>query len=155
MRSAAGPRSRRPGAGLGARRATAATHLRSRHPVLELPPLRLEAIEPDDFDCRDVRDKEGDGRDLRAEQAPYLVADREEELVGWHPARHQRRHLSQRRLLVGEPCERLARLGIRDRGPDEPRELLEALLGIRRQCAAAGDDHRAPEATFHFDRARY
>ena len=69
---------------------------------------------------------------MGAEEAPDLVADGPEDLVGLRTARDQRRHAPQRRLLVGELCKRLPGLRIRDRRCNQLREPLEPLLGVAR-----------------------
>jgi hypothetical protein len=70
-----------------------------------------------------------DRRRIRAEDATDLLADGREDLVGPHPLGHQRRQPAQHRLLLGKPCERLACLGILDRGRQQLGEVGETRLG--------------------------
>ena len=62
--------------------------------------------------------------------------------------RDERGDAPQRGLLVGEAGELDARLGVRDGGGDELRELLERGLGVGRQGRAGEHrrDHRSPDA---------
>ena len=95
-----------------------------------------------------------DRRHIRAEQATDLLADGREDHVGPHALRHQCRQSAQRRLLLGKPCESLARLGILDRGREQLGEVGQTRLGAWRQrvLLCGGGDHRAPEASRHDDR---
>jgi hypothetical protein len=73
--------------------------------------------------------------------------------LGGRLLRDEYRHVPQRRLLLGEPLHFRARPGVRDRGRDQIRESLQAILGVRwQQRVSRRDDHRAPEPALYFDR---
>jgi hypothetical protein len=104
MRSAAG-------------RASGAVHVEGSHPLLELP------VHADREGCADLARRADvtdplavvvvpdDRRRVRTDEPPDLVADRGEELVGPDAVRHEHGNTPERRLLVGEVLESLARLG--------------------------------------------
>jgi hypothetical protein len=66
------------------------------------------------------------------EQPPDLLGDRGEQSLVRHPACHQSCDAPQRCLLLGQPGETTAALGVRDRRRHEVRELGEARLDVRR-----------------------
>jgi transposase-like protein len=76
--------------------------------------------------------------EMRAEQPPDLFGDRREQLRWRYPARHQRRHPAQGRLLLDQPGKPGAALGIRDRRRQKLRERGQARLGVRRQRLLRG-----------------
>ena len=83
-------------------------------------------------------------RQVDRKQPPDLVRDRREHLLRPRPARHQRRHPPQRRLLLGQPGEPGAALGVGDRRRQQLRELGQADLGVRGHrllLARAGGHH--------------
>ena len=54
-------------------------------------------------------------REIDRKQPPDLLGDRREQLLGRHAARDERRDPPQRRLLLGQPGQAGAALGVRDR----------------------------------------
>ena len=90
---------------------------------------RPVALEPDN------------GRDVRAEECLCLAGDRVEQRSRLDSARHERRHSSQRGLLVGEPLDLGTRLRIRNRRGGEVGELREPLLGVGRARLVSGRRH--------------
>ena len=86
-------------------------------------------------------------------QLPDLLGNRRENLFRRRPARHQRRDPPQRRLLLGQPGQGGAALGVRDRRRHQFGERGQARLGVRRQLlqGRAGGDH-APQAAVNDDR---
>ena len=79
-------------------------------------------------------------RSRGAEQLRHFVRDCGEHLLGADAPRHQRGHPPQRRLLVGQlasarlrRCQVGARLVVRDRRGNELYEVVEAILGSRRE----------------------
>jgi hypothetical protein len=91
---------------------------------------------------------------IRPDQAPDLVADRREDLVGSDAARHQRRHAPERCLLVDEAYEGVTRLGVLDRRRQQLGEAGQTRRGVVRQRdrLRGGTDDRSPEATGDDDR---
>jgi hypothetical protein len=82
---------------------------------------------------------------LGAEQPLDLLRDGGEDVSRRHFACDQRRHPPQRRLLAREPLEVLARLGVRDRGREQVREVGQQPLRPRRErMMERGDRHGAP-----------
>jgi hypothetical protein len=91
---------------------------------------------------------------LRAEQLPDLFCDHGEDLRLGRLARDERRDAPKRRLLLSQPGQPGAALGIRDGGRQELRELDQARLGVRRQgfLLPGAGGHHAPDAALNDDR---
>ncbi len=93
-------------------------------------------------------------RSARPEQPADLLRDGVEEPLRVRLGRDGDRDAAERRLLVGQGRELLAGLRVRECHSDEPRELPESLLGVRRKLQFAGERHDdgAPDVARDDDR---
>ena len=96
-------------------------------------------------------------REVGAEQRPDLLGDGVEELARRHAPRDERRDAPQRRLLVRQPPDLRACLGVRDRCRDELREACDPRIRIRRERLVLDRrrDHHSPQAFVDDDRGAH
>ena len=87
------------------------------------------------------------------EELRDLGGDRSKDVARERALRDERRHVAQRRLLVGQPSQLLARLRVGQRGRDELGEAGEPLLDAIGQRTAVGSrHHHAPQGAVDDDR---
>ena len=90
----------------------------------------------------------------QVEHAGDLARHRGEHVGRRRALGDERRHPAQRRLLVRQPAEVLARLGVGDRGRDQRREVCEAMLDAfgKPLVIHRRGRHHAPDLAVHEDR---
>ena len=95
----------------------------------------------------------GDGDEWRLDDATDLFGNDGKEFVRLDALRDQRRHTSQRSLLVGQLCQRLTGFGVRDRRGDELSEPFQPRLRVGRKVVDRVDRDRSPTTAVDDDRA--
>ena len=150
-RASLGDRARGAGVVVDPRRPAGLEHQRVQVPPAEAPPGAdgegsAGAVPRGDHRYRAVGAVPAHRRVVGAQQPPGFLGDRGEHLRRRRRAGHQRRHPPQRGLLLGEPAQFHAGLGVGDRGGGQLGEPGQPRLGAGRQRLRAGShDHDAPQ----------